>query len=84
MRGARQKGTGTPASASAGGGGTGASGCAGGAAGAALKEAGRQMLHAVNLAFDHPITGQHLALTAPLFPDFRALLKALVELEPSK
>ncbi len=48
-----------------------------GAAGAALKAAGRQMLHAVELGFDHPVSGQRLELTAPLPPDFRAVLRAL-------
>lgn len=51
------------------------------AAGAALKAAGRQMLHAVSLAFDHPVNGQCLEITAPLPPDFRALLAALVRTE---
>ncbi|MBI5524413.1 MAG: RluA family pseudouridine synthase [Desulfarculus sp.] len=52
-----------------------------GAAGAALGAAGRQMLHAVSLAFDHPISGQRLEITAPLPEDFRQVLRALVEME---
>lgn len=52
-----------------------------GAAGEALKAAGRQMLHAVSLAFDHPVGGQHLEIIAPLPADFRAVLAALLELE---
>lgn len=52
-----------------------------GPAGAALKAAGRQMLHAVSLAFTHPVSGQELAITAPLPEDFRAVLRALALLE---
>ena len=48
-----------------------------GAAGAALKQAGRQMLHALILGFTHPVSGQALEFTAPLPPDFRAVLRAL-------
>ena len=55
-----------------------------GPAGEALKAARRQMLHAVGLEFDHPISGQRLALTAPLFDDFRALLRALLEVEAGR
>lgn len=54
-----------------------------GAAGQALKAANRQMLHAVSLAFDHPVGGQALEITAPLPADFRALLSALLALEES-
>ena len=43
----------------------------------ALKAARRQMLHAVELAFDHPVTGQRVEVTAPLPADFRAVLRAL-------
>lgn len=49
----------------------------GGTAGPALKAAGRQMLHAVSLGFDHPISGEPVRLTAPLPQDFRAVLRAL-------
>ncbi|CAO0821002.1 23S rRNA pseudouridine1911/1915/1917 synthase [Desulfarculales bacterium] len=52
-----------------------------GAAGAALKAAGRQMLHAVSLSLDHPVTGQRLEITAPLPADFRAVLSSLLVLE---
>ncbi|MCF8102274.1 MAG: RluA family pseudouridine synthase [Desulfarculaceae bacterium] len=48
-----------------------------GRAGAALKEAGRQMLHALELGFDHPVSGARIEVTAPLPPDFRAVLRAL-------
>ncbi|BEQ16428.1 RluA family pseudouridine synthase [Desulfoferula mesophila] len=48
-----------------------------GQAGQALKAAGRQMLHATQLAFDHPVSGARVALTAPLPSDFRAVLRAL-------
>ena len=44
---------------------------------AALKSADRQMLHALELGLDHPITGQRLDLIAPLPPDYRAVLRAL-------
>ncbi len=37
----------------------------------------RQMLHAAKLAFDHPMTGKRLSLTAPLPADFIACRKAL-------
>lgn len=48
-----------------------------GRAGQALKTAGRQMLHAVELAFDHPVSGVRVAVMAPLPADFRAVLRAL-------
>ncbi len=46
----------------------------------------RQMLHAEKLAFTHPTTGERMAFTAPLPPDFAALLTALraVPQPPSK
>lgn len=47
--------------------------------GQALKQADRQMLHAVYLAFNHPTGGQRLVNWAPLPPDFRAVLAALEE-----
>ena len=37
----------------------------------------RQMLHARELDFIHPITGQHISLTAPLFPDMAGVLEIL-------
>jgi len=37
----------------------------------------RQALHAGQLAFDHPRTGERLTFTAPPPPDFEALLEAL-------
>jgi 23S rRNA pseudouridine1911/1915/1917 synthase len=43
----------------------------------ALAAAGRQMLHAVELALAHPVEGGGLAFTAPLPADFRAVLRAL-------
>ncbi len=36
----------------------------------------RQALHAVRLAFDHPVTGQALVFEAPLPADFKALLNS--------
>jgi 23S rRNA pseudouridine1911/1915/1917 synthase len=42
-----------------------------------IKQAGRQMLHAVRLGFDHPLENRPIAVWAPLPPDFRAVLKAL-------
>jgi 23S rRNA pseudouridine1911/1915/1917 synthase len=36
----------------------------------------RQALHAEQLAFDHPITGEKLAFKSPLPQDFLDLLKA--------
>jgi 23S rRNA pseudouridine1911/1915/1917 synthase len=46
---------------------------------AALKQASRQMLHALELGFSHPITGQRLNFMAPLPPDIRSVLRALEE-----
>jgi 23S rRNA pseudouridine1911/1915/1917 synthase len=37
----------------------------------------RQFLHAAGLAFDHPITGERLALESPLPPDLQAFLDGL-------
>jgi 23S rRNA pseudouridine1911/1915/1917 synthase len=37
----------------------------------------RQMLHSAQLAFIHPCTGQELVFTAPLWPDFLAVLDQL-------
>ncbi|MCF8041586.1 MAG: RluA family pseudouridine synthase [Desulfarculaceae bacterium] len=48
-----------------------------GQAGLALKAAGRQMLHAALLAFDHPVSGGRVEVTAPLPEDFRAVLRSL-------
>ena len=45
--------------------------------GQAEKAAGRQLLHAVRLAFDHPVTKVRIELDAPLPADFRAVLRAL-------
>ena len=41
--------------------------------------ANRQMLHAHQLAFEHPRTGQALSFTAPVPEDFRALWRAFRE-----
>jgi 23S rRNA pseudouridine1911/1915/1917 synthase len=38
---------------------------------------GRQALHASTLAFDHPVTGAHLAFESPLPPDLEVALTAL-------
>ncbi|MFP4055510.1 MAG: RluA family pseudouridine synthase [Candidatus Brocadiia bacterium] len=43
----------------------------------------RQALHAHRLAFDHPTTGQRMALEAPLPPDLARLIEALRELRPA-
>jgi len=48
-----------------------------GQAGQALKAAGRQMLHAAQLSFDHPVAGTRVEVTAPLPDDYRAVLRAL-------
>jgi 23S rRNA pseudouridine1911/1915/1917 synthase len=37
----------------------------------------RLFLHATRLAFDHPVTGEHLAFESPLPADLRAVLDAL-------
>ena len=42
----------------------------------------RLALHASSLAFDHPITGQRLALRAQLAPDLRAFLLRLPGIDP--
>ena len=44
---------------------------------AALTGFPRQALHAASLAFQHPITGERLAFTAPLPGDLEALIDAL-------
>lgn len=38
-----------------------------------MRAFGRQALHAVHLGFEHPITGEALAFTAPMPPDMAAL-----------
>jgi 23S rRNA pseudouridine1911/1915/1917 synthase len=45
----------------------------------ALAAAGRQMLHALELGLEHPVSRRRLDFTAPLPPDFRAVLRALEE-----
>ncbi len=42
-----------------------------------LLEAPRLMLHARDLGFEHPLTGEHLDFTQPPPPDFAAVLAAL-------
>jgi 23S rRNA pseudouridine1911/1915/1917 synthase len=42
---------------------------------------GRQALHAVRLALDHPVTGERMRFRAPPPADFRAALSALREAE---
>ena len=44
---------------------------------AAATALGRQALHAHTLAFDHPVTGEHLSFTTPLPPDMIAARDAL-------
>jgi 23S rRNA pseudouridine1911/1915/1917 synthase len=45
----------------------------------ALKDFGRQALHAGRLAFEHPITGKAIDVSSPLPADFKRLLAALRE-----
>jgi 23S rRNA pseudouridine1911/1915/1917 synthase len=45
--------------------------------GAADERLGRQFLHAAGLAFDHPITGERLALESPLPADLQRFLDDL-------
>ncbi|MFZ5585141.1 MAG: RluA family pseudouridine synthase [Thermodesulfobacteriota bacterium] len=52
-----------------------------GPAGAALRAAGRQLLHALELGFDHPVTRERVRVVAPLPADFRAVLHALAAAE---
>lgn len=47
------------------------------AAGGRLLTAGRLMLHAMTLGFVHPVTGERVALSSPLPPDFLAVLERL-------
>jgi 23S rRNA pseudouridine1911/1915/1917 synthase len=44
---------------------------------AALKNFGRQALHAARLSFDHPVTGKPVDVSAPLPEDFEALLTVM-------
>ncbi|MBV9218849.1 MAG: RluA family pseudouridine synthase [Methylobacteriaceae bacterium] len=48
----------------------------------ALGELGRQALHAAVLGFQHPITGEMLALKSPLPPDLERLAAALCSVPP--
>lgn len=47
------------------------------AAGGKLLTAGRLMLHAATLGFEHPVTGERISLSSPLPPDFTAVLERL-------
>jgi 23S rRNA pseudouridine1911/1915/1917 synthase len=47
----------------------------------ALEKAGRQMLHALELGLDHPISGRRMDLVAPLSQDFRGVLRTLEEFD---
>jgi len=49
----------------------------GAAAAAAVNAFPRQALHAATLGFLHPVTGRHLAFSAPLPPDMAALIEGL-------
>jgi 23S rRNA pseudouridine1911/1915/1917 synthase len=42
-----------------------------------LLTAGRLMLHAATLGFEHPVTGEPVSLSAPLPPDFTAVVDRL-------
>lgn len=44
----------------------------------------RQALHAAELGFVHPLTGERLHFTAPLPPDFQALLDLLLRAQPRR
>jgi 23S rRNA-/tRNA-specific pseudouridylate synthase len=44
---------------------------------AILKDAKRQMLHALHLTFDHPVTEESLRLNAPLHEDMHAIIAQL-------
>jgi len=48
------------------------------------REFPRQMLHAHRLSFDHPITGEKLLFTAPLWADFQEIVNQLRMLEYNK
>jgi 23S rRNA pseudouridine1911/1915/1917 synthase len=39
----------------------------------------RQLLHAANLSFIHPITGQDLVFSTPLWPDFALIINQLTD-----
>lgn len=38
----------------------------------------RQLLHSAHLRFSHPVTGEELAFSAPLWPDFSLIIEQLV------
>jgi 23S rRNA pseudouridine1911/1915/1917 synthase len=42
-----------------------------------IRTLGRQALHAAELSFEHPATGEELSFSSPLPPDFAALAEAL-------
>lgn len=42
-----------------------------------LLTSSRLMLHAATLGFEHPVTGEHISLSAPLPPDFTAVVDRL-------
>jgi 23S rRNA pseudouridine1911/1915/1917 synthase len=46
-------------------------------AGGKLLTSGRLLLHAATLGFEHPITGARVSLSAPLPPDFTAVVERL-------
>ena len=46
-------------------------------AGGKLLTSARLMLHAATLGFEHPVTGERIALSSPLPPDFLAVLERL-------
>ena len=45
----------------------------------ALRKFGRQALHATQLGFDHPVSGESLLWTSPMPADIDLLTKALSE-----
>ena len=44
-----------------------------------LLTSGRLLLHAATLGFEHPVTGERVSLSAPLPPDFTAVVDRLRE-----
>ena len=44
---------------------------------AVVQGLGRQALHAAELGFEHPVSGQEMLFTSPLPPDLQALADAL-------
>jgi 23S rRNA pseudouridine1911/1915/1917 synthase len=43
----------------------------------ALKPVDHQLLHAIELGFDHPVTGERIERSSSVPPDYAAVLEAL-------